>query len=116
MNKLLSLFKHALGSRRSFGLFLVAVLLAFRIWDPYPLEELRLRSFDLYQNISPRELPVRPVVIVDIDEESMTAYGQWPWPRTVLAELLTRLYECRPWRSHSMWFLPNQIAHLPARP
>ena len=42
-------------------------MLALRIWDPYPLEELRLRSFDLYQNISPRKPVVRPVVIVDID-------------------------------------------------
>jgi adenylate cyclase len=68
-------------------------MLALRIWDPYPLEELRLRSFDLYQNISPRKPVVRPVVIVDIDEESVSAYGQWPWPRTILADLLTRLYE-----------------------
>jgi adenylate cyclase len=86
---------HALGSRLSFGLFLLAVLLAIRVWDPYPLEELRLRAFDLYQNISPRKSTARPVVIVDIDEESVSAYGQWPWPRTILADLLTRLYECQ---------------------
>jgi adenylate cyclase len=86
---------HALGSRRSLGLFLLAVMLALRVWDPYPLEELRLRSFDLYQNISPRKPVVRPVVIVDIDEESVNAYGQWPWPRTILADLLTRLYEAQ---------------------
>lgn len=93
MKNMLLWLAHALGSRRSFGLFLLAVFLSIRIWDPHPLEELRLRSFDLYQNISPRISPVRPVVIVDIDEESVSAYGQWPWPRTVLAELLTRLYE-----------------------
>jgi adenylate cyclase len=86
---------HALGSRRSLGLFLLAVMLALRVWDPYPLEELRLRSFDLYQNISARKPVVRPVVIVDIDEESVNAYGQWPWPRTILADLLTRLYEAQ---------------------
>ncbi len=93
MKNVLLRLAHALGSRRSFGLFLLAILLSFRIWDPHPLEELRLRSFDLYQNISPRKSSLRPVVIVDIDEESVSAYGQWPWPRTVLAELLTRLYE-----------------------
>jgi adenylate cyclase len=84
---------HALSSRRSFGLSQLVVLLAIRIWDPAPLEELRLRSLDLYQNLSPRISDVRPVVIVDIDEESVSAYGQWPWPRTILADLLTRLYE-----------------------
>jgi adenylate cyclase len=95
MKSVLLRLAHALGSRRSLGLFLLAVMLALRIWDPYPLEELRLRSFDLYQNISPRKPVVRPVVIVDIDEESVNAYGQWPWPRTILADLLTRLYEAQ---------------------
>jgi adenylate cyclase len=82
-----------LTSRRSVGLSLLAVLICLRIWDPAPLEELRLRSFDLYQSISPRSSPVRPVVIVDIDEASIAALGQWPWPRTILADLLTRLAE-----------------------
>jgi adenylate cyclase len=91
----------ALSSRRSFGLFLIVVLLTIRIWDPPPLEELRLRSFDLYQSISPRSSSVRPVVIVDIDEASVSAYGQWPWPRTMLADLLTRLYE---WQSVAIAF------------
>jgi adenylate cyclase len=89
---LLRLARH-LTSRRSVGLSLLAVLICLRIWDPAPLEELRLRSFDLYQSISPRSSPVRPVVIVDIDEASIAALGQWPWPRTILADLLTRLAE-----------------------
>ena len=101
MKNVLLRLAHALGSRLSFGLFLLAVLLAIRIWDPYPLEELRLRSFDLYQNISPRKSTARPVVIVDIDEESVNAYGQWPWPRTILADLLTRLYE---WQAAAIAF------------
>jgi adenylate cyclase len=93
MKRILLRLARALGSRRSFGLFLVAVLLPVRIWDPQPLEELRVRSFDFYQIIHPRNSAVRPVVIVDIDEDSVAAYGQWPWPRTILADLLTRLYE-----------------------
>ena len=28
------------------------------------------------------------MVIVDIDEESLAAYGQWPWPRTRIAQLV----------------------------
>jgi adenylate cyclase len=91
-NVLLRLARH-LTSRRSIGFALLAALICLRIWDPAPLEELRLRSFDLYQSISPRSSPVRPVVIVDIDEASIAALGQWPWPRTILADLLTRLAE-----------------------
>lgn len=92
---------HALSSRRSIGLSLLVVLLAIRVWDPRPLEELRLRSFDFFQTTSPRDSAVRPVVIVDIDESSLSAFGQWPWPRTILADLLTRLYE---WQAAAIAF------------
>ena len=33
------------------------------------------------------------MVIVDIDEASLQALGQWPWPRTLLAELVARLQQ-----------------------
>ena len=93
MTSILKVLGRALASRRTFGLFLVACLIPLRIWDPHLLEELRLRSFDLYQNVKPRTSTIRPVVIVDIDEDSVNAFGQWPWPRSLLADLLTRLYE-----------------------
>src|SRR5262245_4120747 len=83
----------AVLSRRTFGLFLLVILLLLRIWDPSPLEELKLRSFDAYQRLQPRISTERPVVIVDIDEESLSRYGQWPWPRTLVADLLNRLDE-----------------------
>ena len=82
-----------LASRRTFGLVLVLGLILLRVWEPHWLEELKLRSFDFYQKMSPRQYSEAPVVIVDIDEDSLAAYGQWPWPRTLLADLLTRLYE-----------------------
>lgn len=81
------------GVRRTLGFALLAAFLALRIWDPGPLESLRLRSFDFYQTLKPREVTIRPVVIVDIDEDSLRAIGQWPWPRTVIAELVTRLQQ-----------------------
>src|SRR5262245_52446385 len=82
-----------LFSRRSLGLYVMAVLVPLRIWDPLPIEELRLRSFDLYQHIKPRNSAIAPVRIVDIDEDSISKYGQWPWPRTLIADLLASLYE-----------------------
>jgi len=101
MKNILRRSAQALASRRSVGLLLLAILLLIRVWDPRPLEELRLRSFDFFQNISPRDSAVRPVVIVDIDESSLIAFGQWPWPRTILADLLTRLYE---WQAAAIAF------------
>ena len=70
---------------------MLAALLALRIIDPAPLEDLRLRSFDFYQILKPRIPTVKPVVIVDIDEDSLRALGQWPWPRTLVADLIEKL-------------------------
>ena len=39
----------------------------------------------------PREQTSRPVVIVDIDEDSLKEIGQWPWPRTTVADLITKI-------------------------
>src|SRR5690606_13208071 len=67
--------------------------LALRVADPLPLQELRLRAVDMLQRVEPREAIARPVVIVDIDEKSLRALGQWPWPRTRVADLIARLSE-----------------------
>ena len=72
----------------------IAAMLALRIWDPAPVARLRALVFDSYQRISPRTYdPNIPVRIVDIDEESLKRVGQWPWPRTLLAQLVDRLGE-----------------------
>jgi adenylate cyclase len=53
-----------------------------------------LAAYDVYQRIAPREAsPDVPVLIVDIDEHSLKQVGQWPWPRTVLAQLVDKLRE-----------------------
>ncbi len=82
---------HRFGIGRAICLVLLFDLVVLRVWDPALLEGLRLRSFDLYQAVKPRESPFRPVVIVDIDEESLKTIGQWPWPRTILADLVSQL-------------------------
>jgi adenylate cyclase len=70
----------------------IAASLALRIWDPSPVARMRSLVFDAYQRVSPRAFdPSLPVRVVDIDEESLKQVGQWPWPRTVLADLVTKL-------------------------
>ncbi len=84
-----------MGPRLLYALIVGAVLtaaLALRIWDPSPVARLRAMVFDTYQQINPRRFdPGLPLRIVDIDEESLKRIGQWPWPRTVLAELVKKL-------------------------
>lgn len=48
-------------------------------------------SFDTFQRLHPREFQNAPVRIVDIDEESLRRHGQWPWPRILVADMVTRL-------------------------
>ncbi|MDZ4735075.1 MAG: adenylate/guanylate cyclase domain-containing protein [Rhodospirillaceae bacterium] len=79
------------GLARAIALPLLALLLWVRVEDPTMIEALRLRSFDLMQKLAPREVEQYPVQIVDIDEASIVEIGQWPWPRTILAELVDRL-------------------------
>ena len=81
------------GVRRTAGFLLLVGFIALRIWDPIQLENLRLRNFDFYQVIKPRVPTIKPVVIVDIDEPSLKALGQWPWPRTLIAELVAKLQQ-----------------------
>jgi adenylate cyclase len=73
------------------ALSLLAALLMLRLWDPEPVETFRLHAFDYYQSISPREAVQLPVIIIDIDEKSLGELGQWPWPRTVLAEMVAKV-------------------------
>ena len=79
------------GVARAVCLVLLFALIPLRLADPRPLEELRLRTFDFFQVLRPRVQKGYPVVIVDIDEASLKAIGQWPWPRTTMADLVTRI-------------------------
>ena len=87
----LSRLARGFGLARGLAFILLVALAALRIADPIPIQELRVRVFDLFQVIHPREATQRPVVIVDIDEKSLKTIGQWPWPRTRVADLITRL-------------------------
>nr|WP_170510507.1 adenylate/guanylate cyclase domain-containing protein [Ruegeria arenilitoris] len=52
----------------------------------------RLIYFDVLQRLSPRAFdPDLPVRVVDIDETSLENWGQWPWPRTLLTQMVERL-------------------------
>jgi adenylate cyclase len=79
------------GVARAVCIVLLFALVPLRLANPRPLEELRVRTFDLFQVLRPREQTSHPVVIVDIDEDSLKAIGQWPWPRTTIADLVTRI-------------------------
>ncbi|MGC2854049.1 CHASE2 domain-containing protein [Novispirillum sp. DQ9] len=84
------------GGARLLGLVVLLVLLVVRVINPAPVELLRVKTFDLYQQLKPRQIVDRPVTIIDIDERSLREIGQWPWDRRTIAELLSRLLALQP--------------------
>ncbi|MFO0995708.1 MAG: adenylate/guanylate cyclase domain-containing protein [Alphaproteobacteria bacterium] len=63
-----------------------------RASEPWLVEQARLIVFDTYLRLKPRAYdPNAPVRIIDIDEGSLERVGQWPWPRTIVAQLIERL-------------------------
>jgi adenylate cyclase len=71
---------------------LIGGAILLRYADPFFVRALRLVAFDHYQRLDPAAYdPNLPVRIVDIDEKSLSIYGQWPWPRTIVRDLLSAL-------------------------
>lgn len=85
------------GHGRPLGAAVLALLLLITFLpEVRVLTQLRLALFDSYQIIAPRVRASAPAVIVAIDEESLNELGQWPWPRTVMAELIEAIGESSP--------------------
>src|SRR5690349_14964879 len=85
----------AMRRSRSGEMVIISIVLfaaiLLQIAQPGLLVELRLKTFDFLQQLQPRQYVANPVRIVDIDDESLRRLGQWPWPRSTLAELIQRL-------------------------
>jgi len=69
------------------------MLVALVLWvrEPAALVQFRLHVFDEFLRLKPRVYEPTPVRIVDIDDDSLEQFGQWPWPRSLLAKLVTQL-------------------------
>ena len=81
--------------KRSLTLFIPLCILGLGVFlkvaNPPFLAAMQLKVFDTYQTYQPRPYQEAPVTIVDIDEESLKKVGQWPWPRTVMAQIIDQL-------------------------
>src|SRR5512136_1668610 len=85
-------FARRIGYARLVCLLLLIAFAALRVADPAPVEEIRVRTFDTFQRFDPRaKLEKPPVAIVDIDEPSLAKIGQWPWSRTLIADMVSSL-------------------------
>ena len=83
-------FSKWLGWVRFVAIIGLLEALAIRVADPSLLAELRNDTFDFYHQTKPRSITPLPVVILDVDDRSIEQIGQWPWPRTRIAELVQK--------------------------
>jgi adenylate cyclase len=102
------------------GLVSLLLLVILRLLNPAWVEELSLYSFDLQQQIAPRSYDsLLRVRIVGIDDRSLARYGQWPWPRTLMARLVSKIAMQDPQMlgvdiilSEPDRYSPKNLAHL----
>jgi adenylate cyclase len=73
------------------ALLTLVIILSIRVVDPTFVESVRLRYFDTL--ITSKEPTKNNIVTVNIDEESLNKYGQWPLPRNEYAGIIRDLYQ-----------------------
>ena len=73
--------------------FVTAALLIFAHYDDSGVvQTVRLKQFDLLQQTD-TPVPSQDIAVLEIDEATIAKYGQWPWKRTVLSEIIFKLRE-----------------------
>jgi adenylate cyclase len=65
------------------------LVLGLLIWNPYPLQVLELKTFD-WLMLSQPQIQNENILIVDLDEEIIEAYGGYPLPRSLFAQMIDR--------------------------
>ena len=68
------------------------VLTFIGLKDPQVKQILRLKSFDLLLQSEKKEVS-QDIGVITIDEKAIEKYGQWPWKRDVLADIIIKLRE-----------------------
>jgi len=70
----------------------LALLMVWGFSDPYVKKLARLKSFDVVQQYDTPTIS-NDIVVVEIDERAIEQYGQWPWNRKTIADIIWQLRE-----------------------
>ena len=70
-------------------ILLIILSMGLLIWNPYPFKILELSTFDYLMSTSP-ETQNENILLVDLDEEIVEAYGGYPLPRSLFASMIDR--------------------------
>jgi CHASE2 domain-containing sensor protein/nitrogen-specific signal transduction histidine kinase len=74
---------------------LLLVVIAILLFYSQLLSRLDNVIYDLGQHIITQEVP-HDIIIVAIDEDSLTKIGRWPWSRQMHADLITKISQDKP--------------------
>ena len=93
---------------------LLALALFIGLKAPWT-ERLQAAWFDAHQSLWPRQVATLPVTVVAIDQKSLLEFGQWPWPRNLLARLVRVIHRAEPAAIGINILMPEADALSPER-
>src|SRR5262245_58839455 len=73
------------------GLLPILAIALLSVWRPAGLASLEYAVYDAALRMIPTVPPSGRVMIVDVDERSLSTVGQWPWPRDLIGRLVSEL-------------------------
>jgi len=77
-------------------LLILILLIVLKTFNPNFIKSISFLSFDLYQKVVPIKKQDSDVVIIDIDEKSLSKFGQFPWNRSIFAKIIENVNETNP--------------------
>ncbi len=90
-----------LSRKHALSIFLIGLSVSFLIgllgYQRFgPLARVDHAFLDVFVKHYASEKPAQSTVVIDIDEVSLSAVGQWPWPRYRVAALIQRIANQKP--------------------
>ena len=73
------------------SLLVIAILCGIKFTNPWFLDVISLKGLDSHQRQQQTQI-IDNIVTVEINNDTLAEYGQWPFPRGQLAEEVNRLY------------------------
>jgi len=77
-------------------LLILILLIILKSFNPSYIKSISFLSFDMYQKVFPIKKQDSNVVIIDIDEKSLSKFGQFPWSRSIFAKIVKNVTESKP--------------------
>jgi adenylate cyclase len=78
------------------GLLISLSFALYALFTPLNERVADWKLYDFYTSHSTSIPPAKNIIIIDIDDQSIEALGQWPWPRYRLAEAIRLIVEGKP--------------------